>query len=113
MANICVVGGNICGTDSDTCKGRHRRRKLKSGDGNSHDSRIVYGMGYGFSYERANGNCGDKSAQLDIFDFIGVGNRCVLALLLQSFAGRRSFKGRADRQVESRFHRGIGGDIPA
>ena len=98
MAAICNFVVYICGADFHSCEGGNRRRQLPPCYCNSDGGSAFHGVG----------DVCDKQKELDIFDFVGAGDRRILALLLQGAADGGSFKGGAGRQTERGDYIGAG-----
>ncbi len=108
MAAICNFVVYICGADFHSCEGGNRRRQLPPCYCNSDGGSAFHGVGDGLFNQCTDGAFCDKQKELDIFDFVGAGDRRILALLLQGAADGGSFKGGAGRQTERGDYIGAG-----
>lgn len=108
MAAVCNFVVHICGADLHSCEGRNRRRQLPSCYCDSDGGSAFHGVGYGLFNQCPDGAFCDKQKELDIFDFVGAGDRRIVALLLQGAADGGSFKGGAGRQAERSDYIGAG-----
>ena len=97
MVCICAIVRRICGAYLYTGEDRHRRRQFQSGNGDQNRGRRGDGLGDGVSDECARRHFGDRQEKLGVPDSVRPGDRCVMAMLLQGLANRRSVKGGARR----------------